>query len=145
MGLSDKVSDQAVQANLTADCVKLIDQQVAAKGGVSGFALKTAYGVVKGIGPDYIPGAIQRLLPEALAALEPMWDEGVQSGDPVQYLSQNSEKTANMLLSVTDSRIERSNNGVVRTSYSKLRNSVKGDIEKAVPDLAKILGTHIQD
>jgi hypothetical protein len=144
MGLSDQVSDQTTQSNLIADCTKLMDEQVAAKNGLSGLALKAAYGVVKGIEPGYIPGAIQRLLPEALVALDPMWDEGIQSGDPVQHLIQNRSRTADMLLSITDSKIEKSSNGVVRASYNKLRKSVKNDVEEAVPGLAKILGTHVQ-
>lgn len=143
MGLSDKISDQNTQANLVADCTKLMDEQVAAKSGISGFALKAAYGVVKGVEPSYISGAIQRLLPEALAALDPMWDEGVQSGDPVQHLIQNRSRTADTLLSITDAKIEKSKNGAVRASYNKLRKSVKNDVEEAVPGLAKILGTHI--
>ncbi len=144
MGLSDKIGDQTTRKNLAADCAKLMDEQVAAKGGISGLALKAAYGVVKGVEPSYISGAIQRLLPDALAALDPMWDEGVQSGDPVQYLTQNRARTADMLLSITDTKIEKSNNGVVRASYNKLRKSVKSDVEEAVPGLAKILGTHVQ-
>jgi hypothetical protein len=144
MGLSDKISDQNIQANLVADCTRLMDEQVAAKSGISGLALKAAYGVVKGVEPSYISGAIQRLLPDALAALDPMWNEGVQSGDPVQHLIQNRSRTADMLLSITDSKIENSKNGAVRASYNKLRKSVKSDVEEAVPGLAKILGTHIQ-
>ena len=144
MGLSDKISDQDIQANLVADCAKLVDEQVAAKGGISGLALKAAYGVVKGVEPSYISGAIQRLLPEALAALDPMWDEGIQSGDPVQHLIQNRSRTADMLLNVTDVKIERARNGAVRASYNKLRKSVKNDVEEAVPGLAKILGTHVR-
>lgn len=144
MGLSDKISNETIQANLVADCTRLMDEQVAAKNGISGFALKAAYGVVKGVEPSYISGAIQRLLPDALAALDPMWDEGVQSGDPVQHLIQNRSRTADMLLSITDAKIEKAKNGVVRSSYGKLRKSVKSDVEEAVPSLAKILGTHVQ-
>lgn len=143
MGLSDKIAQDAKE-NLVADCAKLMDEQVAAKSGLSGLALKAAYGVVKGVEPSYITGAIDRLLPDALAALDPMWDEGIQSGDPVEHLIQHRSRTADMLLSITDAKIEKSKNGAVRASYNKLRKSVKGDVEEAVPGLAKILGTHIQ-
>jgi len=143
MGLSEKIDDPTIRANLVTDCAKLMDEQVSAKGGLSGLALKAAYGVVKGIEPGYIPGAIQRLLPEALTALEPIWAEGLQSGDPVQYLTDNRSRTADMLLSITDHRIEQSRNGAVRASYGKLRKSVKTDVEEAVPGLAKIIGTHM--
>ncbi|QYO64326.1 DUF6918 family protein [Leptolyngbya sp. 7M] len=143
MSLSDKISDQATQESLVADCAKLIDEQVAAKSGISGLALKAAYGVVKGIEPGYVPAAIQRLLPEVVAVLDPMWEEGEQSGDPVTYLTQNRAQTADALLSITDAKIEKSKNGVVRASYNKLRKSVRSDVEEAVPGLAQILGAHV--
>jgi hypothetical protein len=144
MGLSDKVSDLETQWKVVGDCAKLMDEQVAAKSGLTGLALKAAYGVVKGVGPTYIPGAIHRLLPEVLVALDPMWDEGVQAGDPVAYLTQNRSRTADALLSTTDAKIERAQNGVVRASYNKLRKSVKSDVEEAVPGLARILANHAQ-
>jgi hypothetical protein len=119
-----------------------MDEQVSSKSGVSGMAIKATYRVVKGLSADYIPGAIQRLLPEAISALEPMWEEGMQSGDPVRYLTQNSEMTADTILSVTDAKIERSRNKLICTSYNKLRKSVKSDITAAVPGFAEILGKH---
>jgi hypothetical protein len=144
MGLYETLGNRDVRANLVADCVKLIDEQVAAKNGISGLALKATYGVVKGVGPSYIPGAVDRLLPEVFAALEPMWDEGVQTGDPVSHLAQNRTRTADVLLGITDTKIEKTDNGIVRASYNKLRKSVRGDVEEAIPGLAEIIGTHIQ-
>lgn len=144
MGLSDQIKNQNTQDAIIADCTKLIDDQVSAKSGLSGLALKAAYGVVKGVGPGYISGALGRILPEALTALDPMWNEGVQIGDPVNHLIQNRTRAADTLLSVTDARIEKSDNGIVRASYNKLRKSVKSDVEEAVPGLALIIANHAQ-
>jgi hypothetical protein len=144
MGLNEQISDQTAQMHLVADCAKLIDQQVAAQGGISGLGLKAAYGAVKGIDPSYISGAIQRLLPDALTALDPIWDEGVLAGDPVQHLIENRSRTADRLLSLTDAKVERTNRAMVRGAYGKLRNAAKGYVENAVPGLAEILGTHAQ-
>ncbi|MBD2110984.1 DUF6918 family protein [Leptolyngbya subtilissima] len=142
MGLSDILSDKAVKAQVVADCAALIDNQVASKGGFGGMALKTTYGVVKGMNSGYISGAIGRMLPEVVASLEPMWTEGEQAGDPVAYLTQNQVRAADVILGVTDRRIAKTDNGVVRSSYTKLRKSVKGDVESAVPELAKIFGRY---
>jgi hypothetical protein len=142
MGLSEQLADEGITSKIAVDCAKLMDEQVSSKSGVSGLAIKATYRVVKGLSADYIPSAIQRLLPEAISALEPMWAEGVQSGDPVKYLTQNSEKTADTILSVTDAKIERARNKLICTSYNKLRKSVKSDITAAVPGLAEILGRH---
>ena len=143
MALSEKIKDDTVRANIVADCTKLIDQQVAAKGGLSGMAMKTAYGVIKGVGAGYIPGALNRLLPEACQAIDPIWQEGQAAGDPVKYLSEHSDRTADSILSVTDARIQRTDNGVVSGTYKKLRKSVKNDVEAAVPGLAAIISTHV--
>jgi hypothetical protein len=142
MGLSHTLQGQQVTANIAADCTQLIDEQVSAKGGISGLALKAAYGVVKGLSADYIPGALQRLLPETISSLEPLWEEGVQVGDPVSHLIQNSDRTADAILSATDARIERASNKLICSSYKKLRSSVKGDIVAAVPGFAQIIGKH---
>ncbi|PSN18952.1 hypothetical protein C7271_09815 [filamentous cyanobacterium CCP5] len=141
MGLRQAIENKPVKEAIVADCSRLIDEQVAAKTGISGMALKATYGVVKGVGKGYIPGAIGRLLPEAFAALDPMWQEAQASGDPVAYISQHRSRAADTLLSVTDHRI-RNSSGVVKGSYSKLRKSVKGDVEAAMPGLAKIIDSH---
>lgn len=139
MGLNQQIQDQA---KLAADCAKLIDEQVATKSGISGLALKATYGAIKGLGANYVLSAIERILPEFLTALDPIWAEGTQTGNPVEHLAQNQTRAADQVLSVTDARIEKSSNGVVRGAYNKLRKSVKSDVEAAVPDLAKIIGQY---
>lgn len=142
MGLSDTIQNPSVRDAVVADCVQLIDAQLATKKGLSGMALKTAYRVVKGIGPNYLPGAIARLIPDAVAAIDPMWQKGQQTGDPVTYLSQNQSQAADQLLSVTDRRAENSSNAAVRSSYNQLRKSIKPDVEAAIPGLSQIIQRH---
>lgn len=142
MGLSNLLQDDTTRTSLISACTDLIDTQVAAKNGLGGMALKTTYSVVKGIGPGYVSGAVGRLLPEVLVSLEPLWDEGLQAGDPADYLSQHCNRTADSLLSVTDARVAKSSNGLIKTSYQRLRQSVKGDVAAAVPGLAEILVNH---
>ncbi|TVQ10838.1 MAG: hypothetical protein EA368_06915 [Leptolyngbya sp. DLM2.Bin27] len=142
MALSSILNDQALKAQLVDDCTHLIDRQVAAKGGLGGMALKATYGVVKGLGAGYIPGAVGRILPEVVASLDPLWAEGVQAGNPVTYMSEHQTEAADVILGVTDRRIAKTNNGLVKSSYSKLRQSVKGDVAEAVPGLAEIFGAH---
>ncbi|MGF1458913.1 MAG: hypothetical protein ACFBSG_07780 [Leptolyngbyaceae cyanobacterium] len=141
MSLSEMVKDPAVQASLVADCDQLIHTHVSQKGGVSGMAFKTAYRVAKGIGPTYVQGALSRLLPDALKALDPMWEEGLQTGDPVHHLEAHRDRTADLILSVTDHRIQYSSGAIVGV-YKKLRKSVKTDVAEVVPALATILGRH---
>ncbi|MCV3217471.1 hypothetical protein OGM63_28855 [Plectonema radiosum NIES-515] len=117
----------------------MLDTQVSGMGGVSGLGLKAAYSAVKGIRPTYCNDAIERLLPESLNALDPIWSEGIQTGNPVGHLTQNRDRAANALLAITDARIEKSSNTIVRGAYSKLRKSAKKHVEDAIPGLAKII------
>ena len=143
MTLSNTIQDPATRQGIVSDCTQLISTQVSNKGGLGGMALKAAYGAVKSIGGDYVPGAVNRLLPEICQALDPMWAEGVQNGDPVSHLSQNSDRTADIILSTTDARIARQGgSGIIAKTYGKLRKSVKKDVADAVPGLAQILGKH---
>lgn len=142
MALSEILADRDLKTKVVTDCTHLIDRQVAAKGGLGGMALKATYGMVKGVGAGYIPGAIERILPDVVTSLEPMWAEGIHAGDPVAYLSQRQTQAAEVILGVTDRRIDQSSNGLVKSSYGKLRQSVKGDVAGAVPGLAEILGAH---
>lgn len=142
MGLSDKIQDQETRAKIADECAQLIDQQVAAKKGLSGVALKTAYRAIKGLGAGYIPKALRNLMPQVLEAMDPMWDAGLAAGDPVAHLSQNSSETADVLLGVTDTKISKARNKVVVATYKKVRNSIKDDVEAAVPGLAQIFGSY---
>lgn len=142
MGLCEGLNDPAKKEMVVADCVKLMDEVVASMGGLSGMALKAGYATVKGVSPGYCAGAIERLLPESLAALDPIWSEGTQTGDPVAHLTQNTSRSADALLGITDARIEKSDNGIVRGVYSKFRNSAKEHVERAVPGLAKVINDY---
>ncbi|NET61254.1 MAG: hypothetical protein F6K47_35540 [Symploca sp. SIO2E6] len=142
MGLLEGLKEPNKKASLVADLVKLIDEQVTGKSGISGLGLKAAYAAVKGVKPGYIQGAVERLIPEAFKALDPIWSEGVEAGDPVGYLSENASRAADAMLSVTDARIATTDNGVVRGAYNKLRKSVKGDVEGAIPSLAKVIDNY---
>jgi hypothetical protein len=74
-----------------------------------------------------------------------MWDEGLQTGNAVGYLTNNSSRTADAVLSVTDIRIQKSSNSTIKGVYGKLRNSVKQHIEEAVPGLAAIIDKYTKN
>lgn len=142
MGLCDGLNDPNKKGAVVSDCIKLIDELVAAKKGLSGFGLKASYSAVKGVAPSYYAGAVERLVPEAFTALDPMWNEGVKTGSPVEYFVQNSSRAADALLGVTDAKIEKSQSRVVKGAYKQLRSSAKGDVEDAIPGLAKIIDNY---
>ncbi|MEH2165501.1 MAG: hypothetical protein V7K41_02255 [Nostoc sp.] len=142
MGLSDGLLNPTKKAMVIDDCCNMIEGQLASKSGMSGIALKTAFAALKGVKPGYIPHVVEQILPQCFTALDPIWSQGVEKGDPVEYLSTNRSDTADALLGVTDARVKNSNRQIVRGTYEKLRGSAKKYVEEAVPDLAKVINNY---
>ena len=139
MGLSDGLLNPDKKALVVDDCCNIIEAQLASKSGLSGMALKTAFAALKGIKPGYIPNVVEQLLPQCFDALDPVWSEGVQKGDPVAHLVENRSLTADALLSITDAKVKDSKRQLVRGTYDKFRGSAKQHVEEAVPDFAKVI------
>ncbi|MCW8141143.1 MAG: hypothetical protein KIT58_19765, partial [Planctomycetota bacterium] len=55
------------------DCVRMIDEEVASKGGLMSLPLKAAYKVVKGVRPGFVRAAMDFLLDDFCRALEPFY------------------------------------------------------------------------
>jgi hypothetical protein len=142
MGLAEALKDDTKKAAIVKDAVQLVDDEVASKGGISGFTVKQGYGAVKSIKPGFIQEAVEKLLPDMATKLEPIWDEGKKSGQPKAHLEKNRGQVADALLSVTDEKIERAKSGLVKKTYKALRGSAKKHVEEAVPRLGGLLEKH---
>src|SRR6266480_3393021 len=86
---------------VTADCLTLIQQEVSAKSGVSGTAVKLAYKTVNAFAWGYLQSMVETLLPEMIEKLEPYWAEFIASGasDFGDYLAKRSDEGSEALLS----------------------------------------------
>jgi hypothetical protein len=142
MGLSDGLLNPTKKAMVIDDCCNMIEGQLASKSGMSGIALKTAFAALKGVKPGYIPYVVEQILPQCFTALDPIWSEGVEKGNPIEHLNANSSRTADALLGVTDARAKNAKRQIVRGTYEKFRGSAKKHVEEAVPDLAKVIDNY---
>ncbi len=142
MSLGDAINDQSKRAGIVADCCNLVDEEVSAKSGLSGLAVKAGYHAVKGISPGFIAEVVEKLLPEFSAKIDAVWDEGKQAGNPASHFISNKSRVADALLSVTDAKAKNAKSALVRGTYEKLRGSAKKNVEDAVPRLAKLLTKH---
>ncbi|MEH2196516.1 MAG: hypothetical protein V7K98_28265 [Nostoc sp.] len=142
MGLSEGLLNPTKKAMVIDECCNMIEGQLASKSGMSGIALKTAFAALKGVKPGYIPYVVEQILPQCLTALDPIWSEGVEKGDPIGHLNANRSNTADALLGVTDARVKNAKRQIVRGTYEKLRGSAKKHVEEAVPDLAKLIDNY---
>jgi hypothetical protein len=142
MSLAEVFQDEAKKKAVIADAEKLVDEEVASKSGLSGFAVKKGFEAVKGIKPGFIREVLDKLLPEFAEKIDPLWVEGQKAGDPTSFFEKNRGRVADSLLSVTDGKIDRAKSSMVRSTYSMLRGSAKKHVEDAVPRLAKLVAKH---
>ena len=131
------------RSRVVQDCLTLIDAEVADKGGISGMAIKAGYKAVKGIKPGFVEKVVHDLLPEFAGAMDPIYQEALERGKPVRsYFVDNQARLADALLAVTDGRAQRTNSGVVKATYERLRGSAKKNVEQAIPRLAAVIEKH---
>lgn len=137
--LKDKLANADQRQHVIDEACNILDAEVADKGGLSGIAIKAAYGVVKNIKPGFIRQVVDTLLDEFLDAVEKVQataGEGVKASVAIRN---NPGQLADNLLAVTDRRAAKAERPVVQSTYEKLRPSAKKHVESSVPRLAQLL------
>ncbi len=141
--LTETLLSDAKKETVVEDCLRLIDDEVGDKGGVSGLAIKAGYAAVKGIKPGFIKQVVRDLLPEFAKALDPLHVEATEKGEAVgRYFERNGSRAADALLAITDGKADRSKNAVVKSTYGKLRGMAKKNVEAAIPRLGRLIEKH---
>ena len=138
--------DPAHKAALIGDCVQLIESRVADLGGLKGMALKTGMSMLKAAKPGILERATASLLPEFVAALEPLYRECTQAGNAgfSQFLQRNAPRATQDLLAVADRRVAESDSPRIKSIYAKLRGSAETEVQAAIPGLAGIIGRYLR-
>jgi hypothetical protein len=141
VSLADKMTKPPARDSVINDCVKLIDEEVRSKGGISGMAVKAGYGLVKAVKPGFVQEVVDAMLDEWVEKLEPFYVQWKASGtgDFGQFLSGRSSQAADKLLEVTDARAQRAKNASVKKMYEKMRGSAKKHVEEALPRLGRLV------
>lgn len=123
---------QAVQA-----LTDVVEHEVQAKRGLSGAAIRAGYAAVTKARAGVVPGAVDRMLPDFLDALEPYWARwsADRQGSFGTHLSADGDAVANALLAVTDARAERTSQAVFKKAYSGLRGKAVENVKTALPAL----------
>jgi hypothetical protein len=141
--LTEQLGTGEARKKVVEDACKVLDAEVADKGGLSGIAIKGAYKVVQGIKPGFVPEVVDALLDDFLVALDPLYQEAAAKQRPAgPYLRENASRVADALLEVTDKRSKDAKRQVVRSAYEKLRPMAKKQVEAAAPRLADLLEKH---
>jgi hypothetical protein len=128
---------------VVADCGKLIEEEVDSKGGLSGFAVKAAFAVVKAVKPGFIGEAVDHMLDDFVNRLEPFWADAQAKNEPIGALmNARSGQVADALLTISDERAARSTNGTLKKTYEKLRPTGKKHVEAAVPRVGRLIAKY---
>jgi hypothetical protein len=131
------------RAALVDDAVKVLDQEVADKSGLTGIAIKGAYKLVQGMRPGFVRHVVDALLDDFVAALEPIYAEAAEKKRPAgAYLLEQRDRVADALLSVTDKRAQTAQSAGIKSAYSKLRPMAKKQVDGAAPRLATLIERH---
>lgn len=142
--LKDQLLTAEKRPQLLTDCEKLIDEEVAAKSGLSGMAVKTAFAMVKAVKPGIIRESVDALIDDFVAKMEPFYtaqqggSQGVES-----YFSTRAGEVADALLGVTDARAARAKNATIKKAYESLRPKGKQHVEAAIPRLSRLVAKYV--
>lgn len=142
MTLTEVLADPARRDRIVADCVRIIDDEVRAKGGLSGPVLRGGYAAFQKVRPGIVQAALLRLLPIMAPVIQTHWDAGLAKGDPERHFRENEQRIAEDLLGVTDGLAARSDNRVLTRLYRSLRPAAKDPVAKAVPRLPALVRAH---
>lgn len=125
---------------VVAELQALIDREVASKSGVSGGIIKAGYAAVRKIRPGFVSGAIDSMLEEFVAALEPYWAAYHEQSSPGfgAFLAARPEEVSQALLAVTDRRGQHSR-AAVASAYTKLRPRAQENVVAALPPLGDLV------
>jgi hypothetical protein len=141
--LKDVLTSDSTRSAVISECLQLIEEEVSDKRGVSGLAIKAGYKAVKGVRPSFIREAVENLVPQFADALDPLFQEAAAAGKPVTpFFRERSGNVADALLTITDGKAARSDKGIVKSTYGRLRPSAKNHVEAAVPRLAALIERH---
>ncbi len=141
--LVEVIKDAGKRKQIVDDCATLIDGEVSDKSGLSGLAIKAAYGTVKGLRPGMIQAAMDGLLDDFSAKVDPFWQEcQAQKANPRVFFSGKKSEIANALLGITDERAKRTPHKVLKGAYEKLRPMGVDHIGVAMPRLADLMVKH---
>ena len=138
--LSSALLDPATRPQVVDALTQLAESEVAAKKGISGTMMKTAFAGAKKATPGGVGKAVDALLPGVAQALDPHWDAkgevafGSYLSDPAR-----SGQVADELLAVADRKAARLEGNPMGKVYGSFRGKAKDHVVAALPALGAAL------
>ncbi len=90
---------------VVVDCVRLIDEEVDSKGGLTGLAVKGAYALVKAVKPGFVSEAVDNMIDDFVKRLEPFYAAAQAKNEPIgPALNARAGEVSEALLAISDER-----------------------------------------
>jgi len=143
--LADSLLVDDRRERLVADCAETLSEHVSGIKGLRGIGLRTSLSLLKAGRPDAVPGALQKLMPEFIVALEPQYQSYLASrlerfGD---FLMAHRGDATAALLSVTDARVANATHATLKSVYPSVRGAIETELKAALPKLAAVIDRHL--
>lgn len=132
---------------LITNIASWIERYVHESHGLRGMALKAGLSAAKAARHDAVERAVTRLLPEFANALEPFHQRFLATGERnfADYLRRHAKEASAEMMAVTDVRIAASPNRTLHAGYKRLRGTLASELEKLLPDIARMIGRQLKD
>jgi len=146
--LEDIMKDPQTYESVLRDSARVLDEEVAKKSGLSGFALKGAYKLLKSVKQGKaIRKVLEVLIPEFVVKLEPYYQRYQTEGQGKswsEFIRPYHDTLADDFLAITDAKARAADNAQVRKTYEKLRSRAREDVLGSMPALARMMETYIR-
>lgn len=140
--LSSVLADANRRRAVIDDATRVLEAEVADKGGLSGMAIKAGFATVKRVKPDFVPGSLNMLMDEFSRQIDPFWARcQEQKADARTFFTRDGAAVADALLTITDGKA-RNVAGPVRAVYDQLRPKAREHVMAAMPRLGDLVKRH---
>lgn len=129
-----------------ADFAQLLESSVSSRGGIRGMAMKTGLAMLKKARPDIMQRGAHRMLPEFIAALDPLFErfqrEG--AGDFASFLSRHTQEATQRIVGAADRSMGATQNPTARSVYEKFRNGAEKDVTSLLPEIGQLVNKYLR-
>lgn len=145
MNLIAWMEDEARQARVLREGAALIDGEVAARGGVGGFALKAGYAAIKRLRPDIIEDSLRQLFPYFAPVLQRHVDAAGSADAVPKHFRSEAAQIADDLLAITDEKARSAQNRLMKKTYASLRGQAHKETTRSMPAVGDWLGRYASE
>jgi len=130
---------------LITDAARLVEHYIQQRGGLKGMGLRTGLSLVKAAKPDILNRASDRMLPDMVRALEPLYQEfrGSGSGDFSVFLDRRADTAVELLLGVADAKVAAAHNAAAKAVYQRLRSGAADEVRSLLPRIGKLVSAYL--